>query len=113
MNFIKKKFLKLKESLITDEKLFLNRRKFMNVLAKPENSLKMYQSGLELLKMCEHENLSKEIIDGINYYTKVSQGYSEEKNPSEFKQLDIAAIKNPKPICVAVKDKLLNTRAVK
>ena len=29
MNFIKKKFLNLKESLITDEKLFLNRRKFI------------------------------------------------------------------------------------
>ncbi len=29
MNFIKKKFLKLKESSITDEKLFLNRRKFI------------------------------------------------------------------------------------
>ena len=29
MNLIKKKFLNLKESLITDEKLFLNRRKFI------------------------------------------------------------------------------------
>ena len=51
----------------------LNRRKFMNVLAKSKNSLKMYQSGLELLKICKHENLSKEITDGINYYI--------EKNP--------------------------------
>ena len=74
----------------------LNRRKFMNVLAKSKNSLKMYQSGLELLKICKHENLSKEITDGINYYTKVSQGYNEEKNPSEFRQLDIAAIRNVK-----------------
>ena len=74
----------------------INRRKFMNVLAKPENSLIMYESGLELLKMCKCENLSKEITDGINYYTKVSQGYNEEKNPSEFNHLDIAAIKNVK-----------------
>ena len=68
----------------------------MNVLAKPKNSLKMYQSGLELLKICKHENLSKEITDGINYYTKVSQGYNEEKNPSEFNHLDVTAIKNVK-----------------
>ena len=68
----------------------------MNVLVKPENSLIMYESGLELLKICKCENLSKEIIDGINYYTKVSQGYSEEKNPSEFNHLDMATIKSVK-----------------
>lgn len=74
----------------------INRRKFMNILAKAENSLIMYESGLELIKMCECEELSKEITDGIKYYSKVCQGYSEEKNPSEFTHLGIEVIKNVK-----------------
>jgi len=77
------------------ESVNLNRRIFMNFLSKPENSLIVYESALELLKYYNFEELSKDIEDGIDYYTKICKGVGEEDSPI-FDHLDIAAIKNIK-----------------
>jgi radical SAM superfamily enzyme YgiQ (UPF0313 family) len=65
---------------------YIIKKNFMDRIAMPLNCLYFYEATLELLQCFNAEDLSEDIILGINYYKTVSPGHCEEAQDDMLKE---------------------------